>query len=94
MNYKPLGTARSALLRGSMAAILRAAQRAQELAAQTGTSLIVSRDGLVERIDPVELDRREMAHERSATYAVSPPVGLGGSESMRATERPSEGSGD
>ncbi|WP_240919214.1 hypothetical protein [Acidovorax sp. HDW3] len=50
---KPIHQARTADLRGSWQALLRAAQRARELAAQTGTELIVSRDGVIERIRPL-----------------------------------------
>jgi hypothetical protein len=50
---KPIDQARTADLRGSWQALLRAAQRARELAAQTGTELIVSRGGVIERIRPV-----------------------------------------
>ena len=43
-------------LRLSEQALLRAAQRARELAIQTGTELIVSRDGVIKRIDPRTLE--------------------------------------
>lgn len=52
MNTKPIEQAKSADLRGSWPALLRAAQRARELAAQTGTELIVMRDGVLQRIRP------------------------------------------
>lgn len=52
MNNKTIDQANNADLRGSWHAIQRAAQRARELAAQTGTELIVSRDGVIERIRP------------------------------------------
>jgi hypothetical protein len=39
-------------LRGSWPALQRAARRARELAAQTGTELIVMRDGVLQRIRP------------------------------------------
>jgi len=49
---KPIEQARNPDLRGSLPALLRAAQRARELAMQTGTELVVSRNGVIERIDP------------------------------------------
>ncbi|HAZ60434.1 MAG TPA: hypothetical protein DCY89_02525 [Gammaproteobacteria bacterium] len=52
MNERPIETARDADLRLSMAAMLRAAQRARELARQTGTALVISRDGVLEQIQP------------------------------------------
>lgn len=52
MNGKPIHQAKNADLRGSWPALLRAAQRARELAAQTGTELIVMRDGVMQRIRP------------------------------------------
>ena len=52
MNSKTIEQANTADLRGSLAALQRAAQRARELAAQTGTELVVSRDGVIERIKP------------------------------------------
>ena len=58
-------------LRGSLPAMLRAAQRARELAIQTGTELVVSRNGVVERIRPdEEIDALwiEEAQRRLAAY--------------------------
>ncbi|OBS32023.1 hypothetical protein A9O67_10735 [Tepidimonas fonticaldi] len=52
MNGKTIDQAKSADLRGSWPALLRAARRARELAAQTGTELIVMRDGVLQRIRP------------------------------------------
>lgn len=52
MNTKPIEQAKSADLRGSWPALQRAAQRARELAAHTGTELIVMRDGVLQRIRP------------------------------------------
>lgn len=52
MNSKTIEQANTADLRGSLAALQRAAQRARELAAQTGTELVVSRNGVIERIKP------------------------------------------
>lgn len=57
---KPIEQARNPDLRGSLPALLRAAQRARELAMQTGTELIVSRDGVIERVDPCTLAPRSL----------------------------------
>ena len=52
MNGKPLENARSSDLRGSRQALQRAAQRAREVAVQTGTDLVVTRNGVLEHIKP------------------------------------------
>lgn len=52
MNKRPLDQARSANLRDSLPALRRAAQRAREIAAQTGTQIVVSRQGVIEHISP------------------------------------------
>ncbi|MBN6739302.1 hypothetical protein JKG47_01850 [Acidithiobacillus sp. MC6.1] len=52
MTTKTIDQATSADLRGSLAALQRAAQRARELAAQTGTELVVGKNGIIERIKP------------------------------------------
>ncbi len=52
MNQKPIEVARSPFVQGSFAALLRAAQRAREIAARTGTLLVVSRNGVIEYADP------------------------------------------
>lgn len=52
-NPKPIEEAATADLRHSRAALLRAAQRAREIAAQSGTALVIWRDGRLEFLDPV-----------------------------------------
>lgn len=52
MNARPIETARDPVLRLSHQALLRAAKRAREVALQTGTLLVISRNGVVELIDP------------------------------------------
>lgn len=52
MNKQPIETARDADLRLSSQAMQRAARRARDLAAQTGTALVVMRDGVIEHIHP------------------------------------------
>lgn len=69
MNPKTLDQAKSAELRGSWLALQRAAQRARELAAQTGTELIVSRQGVVERVAPLPQAASRQVQEPAAPYA-------------------------
>lgn len=52
MNERSIEQARDADLRLSIVALERSARRARELAASTGTALIVARNGVIERIEP------------------------------------------
>jgi hypothetical protein len=52
MNKEPIELARDPDLRFSVAAMQRAALRARELARRTGTCIVVSRNGVVELLDP------------------------------------------
>lgn len=65
---KPIDQARTADLRGSWQALQRAARRARELAAQTGTELIVSRNGVIERIRPLPESAGLQAREPVPPY--------------------------
>ena len=69
MNKRPIAQAHDADLRHSVAAIERAAQRARELARSTGTSIVVSRNGVIELLDPdaPELDTLSV-QEQPAHY--------------------------
>jgi hypothetical protein len=49
---KPIEQAINGDLRGSWPALLRAAQRARTLAIQTGTAIVVCRNGVIEHIRP------------------------------------------
>lgn len=49
---KPIEQSTNADLRGSWPALLRAAQRARALAIQTGTAIVVCRNGVIEHIRP------------------------------------------
>jgi hypothetical protein len=64
MKPRDINQAKSAELRGSMAAMKRAAQRAREIAIQTNTNLVVVRNGKLVKIPPDEL-RREAAERRN-----------------------------
>jgi len=68
MNRKPIETARDSDLRLSPQAMQRAAQRARELAARTGTALVISRNGVIEHIRPQPEPARSYVQEPSAPY--------------------------
>lgn len=72
MNPMPITTARDADLRLSEAAMHRAAQRAWELARQTGTAIVISRQGVIETISP------PAAASRPAPAVQEPPAPYGG----------------
>jgi hypothetical protein len=55
MNTAPIETARDPDLRLSVKAMARAALRAQEIARQTATALVVSHNGVVKLLRPEQL---------------------------------------
>jgi hypothetical protein len=57
MNTKDISEAKDPDLRASVAAMQRAAELARKTAIQTGTDLIVVRDGKLTRIPPHELHK-------------------------------------
>lgn len=67
-NLLPIESARDEDLRLSPAALRRAAYAARELALRTGTALVVSRDGIIERIDPSADAPAQSLHEPAAGY--------------------------
>lgn len=69
MNKRPIEQARDADLRSSMAAMQRAAKRARELAKQTGTAIVISRNGVIEHLDPHSLAVGDGVEESLAPYA-------------------------
>jgi hypothetical protein len=52
MNKRPIEESNDRDLRLSRAALQRAAQRARELAAATGTAVVISRNGVIEHLTP------------------------------------------
>ena len=50
--FQPIENANNADLRGSLLALQRAALRARQIAAQTGTAVVVVRNGVLEHIYP------------------------------------------
>ncbi|MCH2242511.1 MAG: hypothetical protein MK041_11415 [Aquabacterium sp.] len=67
MNDKPIESARDRDLRLSLRAMQRAAQRARELAARTGTLLVVSQGGTVTQLAPAQV-QPVTAQEPPAPY--------------------------
>ncbi len=72
MNKQPIETARDADLRLSPQAMQRAARRARELAAQTGTAIVVIRDGVIEHIRPQQEATELLVQEPPAPYGDNP----------------------
>ncbi len=68
MNTKAIYLARDPDLRASQIAIQRAARRAREVAATTGTALIVSHNGVIERIVLNPAVARAGVQEDTAPY--------------------------
>lgn len=68
MSKQPIETARDSDLRLSPQAMRRAAQRARELAAQTGTDIVISRDGVIEHISPWSEPAVTQVQEPPAPY--------------------------
>jgi hypothetical protein len=64
MNKHGIETARSKDLRLSRDALERAARRAEEVARQTGTDLIVAEKGVLRRISPSGPDAPEPSSDR------------------------------
>jgi hypothetical protein len=52
MNKQPIEQAMDRDLRFSQVAMQRAAQRAHALAKATGTSIVISHDGVIEHLEP------------------------------------------
>jgi hypothetical protein len=61
MNMKDIREAEDPVLRGSFAALHRAARMARQIAIQTGTDLIVVKDGKLTRIPAKDLRREDQA---------------------------------
>ena len=72
MNKQPIETARDVDLRLSWQAMHRAAQRARDLAVQTGTAIVVSQGGVIEQINPKALAMGQTVQEPIAPYGNKP----------------------
>jgi hypothetical protein len=74
MNIQPKEQDRDLDLQLSLGAMQRAAQRAREIARQTGTFLVVSRNGVVELIAPDAPDAAAASLQQPvAPYRTTPP---------------------
>lgn len=72
MNTRPLDQANNPDLRNSLPALRRAAQRARDIAVQTGTDIVVSRLGVIEHIKPPPAVVAHTVQEPSAPYERKP----------------------
>lgn len=72
MNERPIETAQDADLRQSTQAMQRAAARARELAARTGTAIVISRGGVIEETRPDEAVPAQAVQEPPAPHAGKP----------------------
>ena len=68
----PIEEARNPLLRSANAALQRAAIRARIIAAQTGTCLVIRRNGVVELVDPGSPLPAAHVQESPATFTAVP----------------------
>ncbi len=68
MNTRPIETALDADLRQSLQAMQRAARRARELVEQTGTALVISRNGVVEQVYLPHDDSGQQCREPVSIY--------------------------
>jgi len=75
MNPLPISQAQDADLRLSPLAMARAALRARELAARTGTKLIYGHDGVVEHIRPEAVAATSSTRDSDTHFVASQLVG-------------------
>ena len=68
MNKRDISEAKNPDMRGSMAAMRRAAEMARTTAIQTGTGIVVSRDG-----KPVRISAAELLEERASKTQQNSP---------------------
>lgn len=71
MNISPLETAKNRDLPASFQALKRAAKRARDIAAQTGTQLVIAHNGVVTLVQPVA-EPLHGVQEPSAPYKGQP----------------------
>jgi hypothetical protein len=64
MNRKPITQAKDPWLAGALPALRRARQRAEEIARDTGTSLVLAKDGRPVRVRPGPAVRGESRDAR------------------------------
>ncbi len=73
MNPNPISQSTDADMRHSQAALERAAQRAREIAAQTGTAIVISRQGVIEHI--YQTPNTKSAQSPQTVQEPKPPYG-------------------
>ena len=71
-NTHPIEEARNPLLRSASVALQRAAICARIIAAQTGTCLVISRNGVMELVDPGSQSVADHVNESPAPYTAEP----------------------
>ncbi|MDA3935185.1 MAG: hypothetical protein PF630_12800 [Gammaproteobacteria bacterium] len=69
---KPIQQAVNPDLRGSWLALLRTTKRVRELAIQTGTTLVISHQDVIEHIWPQPEAVMTQVHDKPATYGDKP----------------------
>lgn len=69
-NERPISEAKSSDLRGSWSALRRAAERAQQIAAQTGTAVVIQRDGRIVHIYPKTPNAVSAVQEDKPDYEI------------------------
>lgn len=67
MTQRPIEEARNSTLRGSFNAMQRAALRARAIAQQTGTTIVVSKNGVIEHLQPQSMQAVGV-QEPTSTY--------------------------
>ena len=68
MNPKPIEQARDDDLRLSKVALLRAAQRARDIARSTGTMLVIRRNGVLEHLEPGSMGAEQAVQQPTTPY--------------------------
>jgi len=72
MNDKPRESAKDPDLRFSHQAMRRAALKAREIAAQTGTAIVITEQGVMREVHPTADQVTPSVHESKASYDEEP----------------------
>jgi len=68
MSTKPIEQALDADIRLSKVALLRAAQRARDIARNTGTLVVIRRNGVLVHLDPASMEAEQVLQQPNAPY--------------------------
>lgn len=68
MNDKPLESAKDPDIRFSQQAMQRAALKAREIAAQTGTAIVITEQGVMREVHPKADQVTTLVHESKGVY--------------------------